>query len=130
MSNNALLHGDLNEEVYVTLPHGFTCNTPNKVCRLQKSLYGLRQASRQWFAKVSLKLHEYGFTHSYADYSLFTYRKENVFMALLVYVDEIVLVSNDRHACDEFKSYLHSFFSINDLGTLKYFLGIEVAHWL
>ena len=48
-------------------------------------------------------------------------------MALLVYVDDIVLASNDRHACDEFKSYLHSCFSIKDLGPLKYFLGIKVA---
>jgi len=48
-------------------------------------------------------------------------------MALLVYVDDIVLASNDPHLCDEFKSYLHSCFSIKDLGPLKYFLGIEVA---
>ena len=125
--NNAFLHGDLDEEVYMMLPPGFTCSTPHKVCRLQKSLYGLRQAPRQWFAKLSSKLREYGFIHSYADYSLFTYRKENVFMALLVYVDDIVLASNDHHACNEFKSYLHSCFSIKDLGPLKYFLGIEVA---
>ena len=48
-------------------------------------------------------------------------------MILLVYVDGIVLASNDCHACDEFKSYLHSCFSIKDLGPLKYFLSIEVA---
>jgi len=49
-------------------------------------------------------------------------------MALLVYVDDIVLVSKNSHACDAFKSYLHSCFSIQDLGPLKYFLGIKVAH--
>ena len=49
-------------------------------------------------------------------------------MALLVYVDDIVLSSNNPHACDKFKSYLHSCFSIKDLGPLKYFLGIEVAY--
>ena len=49
-------------------------------------------------------------------------------MALLVYVDDIVLASNDHHACANFKSNLHSYFSIKDLGPLKYFLGIEVAH--
>jgi len=53
--------------------------------------------------------------------------KGMVFMALLVYVDNIVLANNDRHACDDFKRYLHSCFSIKDLGLLKYFLGIEVA---
>ena len=89
--NNVFPHGELDEEVSITLPHGFTCNKPNKVCRLRKSLYGLRQAPRQWLAKLSSKLREYGFTHSYVDYSLFTYRKEEVFMALLVYIDNIVL---------------------------------------
>jgi len=125
--NNAFLHGDLKEEVYMTLPPRFTCSTPDKVCRLQKSLYGLCQAPRQWFAKLSSKLREHGFTHSYANYSLFTYRKENVFMALLVYADDIVLASNNQHACDKFKSYLHSCFNIKDLVPLKYFLEIEVA---
>jgi len=50
----------------VTLPPRFTCGAPDKVCRPQKSLYGLRQAPRQPFAKLSSKLPEYGFTHSYA----------------------------------------------------------------
>jgi len=45
-----------------------------------------------------------------------------------VYVDDIVLASNDSHASNEFKTYLHTCFSIKDLGPLKYFLGIEVAH--
>ena len=48
-------------------------------------------------------------------------------MALLVYVDDIVLAENDTSACNEFKAYLHDCFSIKDLGPLKYFLGIEVA---
>jgi len=65
--NIEFLHGDRDEEVYMTLPLGFTCSTPTKVCRLRKSLYGLRQAPQQWFAKLSSKLHEYEFTHSYAD---------------------------------------------------------------
>jgi len=49
-------------------------------------------------------------------------------MALLVYVDDIVLAGNDTHACRAFKNYLNTCFSIKDLGPLKYFLGIEVAH--
>jgi len=125
--NNAFLHGDLDEEVFMKMPLGFSTKDPNKVCWLKKSLYGLRQASRQWFAKLSCKLSEYGFVKSYVDYSLFIYRKCEVFMALLVYVDDIVLAFNNAHASTMFKEYLNASFSIKDLGSSKYFLGIEVA---
>jgi len=125
--NNAFLHGDLDEEVYMRLPPGFQSIDPTKVCRLKKSLYGLRQAPRQWFAKLSSKLSEYGFVRTYADYSLFVYRQQEVFMGLLIYVDDIVLASNNAAASQRFKAYLHACFSIKDLGPLKYFLGIEIA---
>jgi len=64
---------------------------------------------------------------SYADYSLFTYQKGDKFMALLVYVDDLVLISNERELCAQFKVYLNNCFCIKDLGPLKYFLGIEVT---
>jgi len=109
------------------LPLGYAASSPTKACKLKKSLYGLRQTPRQWFVKLSSKLCEYEFIKSYADYSLFTYRQSDIFMALLVYVDDIVLASNNSQACQKFKAYLNDCFSIKDLGTLKYFLGIEVA---
>ncbi|OWM91419.1 hypothetical protein CDL15_Pgr017337 [Punica granatum] len=125
--NNTFLHGDLEEEVYMKLPPGLTSVGSTKVCRLQKSLYGLRQASRNWFAKFSIALKSYGFLQSSADYSLFTFNKDGVILIVLVYVDDLILTGNDPAQCTKFKQYLDDCFSIKDLGTLRYFLGIEVA---
>lgn len=100
------------------LPPSFRANDPKKVCRLKRSLYGLCLAPRQWFAKLSSKLSKFGFVRTYADYSLFVYQQQDVFMALLVYVDDIVLASNNAVASQKFKAYLHACFSIKDLGPL------------
>ena len=59
--HNAFLHGDLEEEVYMRLPPGFTHSDPRKVCRLRKSIYGLRQAPRCWFSKLSKALLQFVF---------------------------------------------------------------------
>ncbi|GLT30031.1 hypothetical protein SLA2020_048560 [Shorea laevis] len=125
--NNAFLQGDLHEEVYMKIPQGFTCNQSNKVCRLRKSLYGLRQASRNWFEKFRTSLEAVGFKQSKADYSLFILAIADSFVAVLIYVDDIVITGNDGARIATLKHYLHSKFSIKDLGPLKYFLGIEVA---
>ncbi|RVW70673.1 Retrovirus-related Pol polyprotein from transposon RE1 [Vitis vinifera] len=125
--NNAFLHGDLHEEIYMSPPPGLRRQGENLVCHLHKSLYGLKQASRQWFAKFSTAIQAAGFVQSKADYSLFTYRKDKSFTALLIYVDDILITGNDVNAIVALKQFLHSHFRIKDLGDLKYFLGIEVS---
>ncbi|KAL1191224.1 Retrovirus-related Pol polyprotein from transposon RE2 [Cardamine amara subsp. amara] len=125
--HNAFLHGDLDEEVYMQLPPGFRTNDKTQVCRLRKSLYGLQQAPRCWFSKLSTALKDYGFTQSVADYSLFTYAKGTQRIYVLVYVDDLILAADSLVFLDEFKTYLSDCFHMKDLGVLKYFLGIEVA---
>lgn len=125
--NNAFLHGDLDEEVYMKLPPGFSSTDQNKVCKLKKSLYGLRQAPRCWFTKLASALKEYGFVQSYSDYSLFTYRQQNVHLSVLVYVDDLIVAGDNAHVVTKLKEYLGRCFHMKDLGVLKYFLGLEVS---
>lgn len=94
---------------------------------MRKSLYGLRQAPKCWFAKLSQALIKFGFVQSYSDYSLFTYSHDGTEIRVLVYVDDLVIASNNPDKLAKFKAYLGKCFHMKDLGKLKYFLGIEVA---
>ena len=71
--NNAFLHGVLHEDVYMQIFDGLT-QSPNMVCKLKKSLYGLKQSSHQWFSKLTHELFTQGFSQSKLDYSLFTHK--------------------------------------------------------
>ncbi|GJZ48148.1 ribonuclease H-like domain-containing protein, partial [Tanacetum coccineum] len=125
--NNAFLYGELEEDVYMTIPQGFANkDNKNKVCKLVKSLYGLKQAHRKWNEKLVTILKENGFVQSINDHSLFTKSKNNKFIALLVYVNDIVVTGNCMNEIESFKDVLKSKFNIKDLCSLKYFLGIKV----
>ncbi|XP_019450585.1 PREDICTED: uncharacterized protein LOC109352859 [Lupinus angustifolius] len=125
--NNAFLHGELKEDVYMLIPQGVVCSKPNQVCKLRKSLYGLKQASREWYQKLSITLKQMGYTQSPHDHSLFTKKQSCNFTVILIYVDDLILGGNDVTEIAHVKHQLHTLFQIKDLGSLKYFLGIEVA---
>ena len=126
--HNAFLQGDLFEEVYMTLPPGFGSQGENKVCRLLKSLYGLKPASRQWNLKLTTALIQSGFTQSKLDYSLFTKKDTTGGMVIiLVYVDDLLITGNNEVLIQEAKDILHHNFKMKNLGELRYFLGIEFA---
>ncbi|KAJ9538691.1 hypothetical protein OSB04_031424 [Centaurea solstitialis] len=126
--NNAFLHGDLDEEVYMKIPQGLSIKgASDLVCKLHKSIYGLKQSSRQWYAKFSNFLMNIGFIQSKADYSLFYKGSGSTYVAVLVYVDDIILAGPSQNLIDEVKIQLSNTFKLKDLGDLKYFLGLEVA---
>lgn len=125
--NNAFLHGELTDEIYMKIPPGYTHLYPGKVCRLRKSLYGLRQSPRNWFAKLRLALRRYGFRQAHADHTLFVYRSGPDMLVVLVYVDDILVAGNNSSLCTAFKKYLDECFNLKDLGPVSYFLGIECA---
>ena len=93
---NAFLHGDLEEEVFMKLPLGYPqSNSPNLVCKLHKSIYGLKPSPRIWHAKLSIALQALGFTRSNVDYSLFVQQKSANKLVVLVYMDDLIITRNN-----------------------------------
>lgn len=105
----------------------FSTGHKGKVCRLQKSLYGLKQASRCWFSPLASVQKDSGFRQTYSDYSLFTYSHSDNFLCMLVYVDDLIIIGTHLKAIQKFKNHLYTCFHMKDLEHLKYFLGIEIA---
>ena len=124
---NAFLHGTLKEEVYMKVPEGIDY-LPGQVCKLNKTLYGLKQASREWNAKLVEELIHQGFIQSKLDHSLFIHRTGSDITIAAIYVDDILLTRSNISTITSLKQHLHSSFGIKDLGIIKYFLGIEVSY--
>ncbi|CAM8927341.1 unnamed protein product [Rhodiola kirilowii] len=97
------------------------------VCKLQRSIYDLKQALRLWFSGFSDTLIEFGFVQSLNDDSLFTMTTNENFMILIVYFDDVVFTGTASQLIEKVMLFIHDKFHIKDLGNLKYFLGLEVA---
>jgi hypothetical protein len=104
--DNAFLHGDLHEKVYMQLPPGYSTPHDPRVCKLKKSIYGLKQASRQWFSKLSTSLLLFGFLQAKSDSSLFIRKTTNSFITVLIYVDDVIITSNTFTKINQVKQFL------------------------
>ncbi|GJR63059.1 retrovirus-related pol polyprotein from transposon TNT 1-94 [Tanacetum coccineum] len=125
--NNAFLHGYIDKEIYMLPPEGYTKASPGQVCKLSRSLYGLKQASRQWNHELTRFLISLGYIQSKHDYSLFVKTKGEEFTAALVYVDDMLITENSTVEVKALKQSLDQKFTIKDLGLAEYFLGIELC---
>ena len=97
----AFLHGDLEEEIYMQQPEGFSVKGKEKlVCKLKKSLYGLKQAPRQWYKKFDGFMQNNGYTRCNADHCCYFRRLESSYIILLLYVDDMLVAGSDM---DEIK---------------------------
>ncbi|KAK2988830.1 hypothetical protein RJ640_022541 [Escallonia rubra] len=127
--NNAFLNRFLERDVYMTQPPSFQHpQFLHHVCKLRKALYGIKQASRAWYARLSQRLIDLGFHACLLDTSLFILRTKKVFIYILVNVDDIILTENSLPSINRIVGSLYAEFSVKDLGPLNYFLGIEVVH--
>lgn len=119
--NNAFVHGFLSDDIYMTPPQGLLGAKRGQVCKLKKSLYGLKQASREWNAEFTRHLVSFGFHASIYDPCLFTKGSGDSFLCLLVYVDDILISGPSLCLITKFKTFLDSVFTIKDLGSAKFF---------
>jgi len=123
---NAFLNGDLQEEVYMAPPPGVSHDS-GYVCKLKKALYGLKQAPHAWFEKFSVVISSLGFTSSSHDSALFVKCTDAGRIILSLYVDDMIITGDDIDGISVLKTELARQFEMKDLGSLRYFLGIEVA---
>ena len=123
----AFLNGDLYENVYMAQPKGFVVKGKEHMgCRLKKSIYGLKQASRQWYLKFDETIRKFGFKENEEDNCIYAKFRSGKFIFLILYVDDILLASSDVGLLLETKKFLSSNFDMKDLGEASFILGIEI----
>ena len=108
-------------------PQGFVNpKGTNKICKLQRSIHGLVQASRSWNICFGKVIKAYGFIQTYGDVCIYKKVSGSSVAFLILYVDDILLIGNDIEFLDSVKGYLNKSFSMKDLGEAAYILGIKI----
>ncbi|XP_073962728.1 UDP-galactose 4'-epimerase isoform X3 [Choristoneura fumiferana] len=125
--DTAFLNGDLEEEVYMDQPQGFVKKGhEDKVCLLQKSLYGLKQAPRAWNIKLNETLSKIGFNRLPTEPCVYKKLIGSEIILLAIFVDDLIIFYKNDISYVKVKSDLQKYFSLKDLGPLKYYLGINI----
>ena len=121
----AFLNGELHEEVYMAQPEGYAVKgKTDLVCRLKKSLYGLKQSPRCWNSALNSHLKNMGFVQATGDPCIYLATEGEMFL-IAVYVDDILLAGKTQERMTEVKQALSRQFEVKDMGALHYFLGVK-----
>lgn len=112
----AFLQGDLSEEIYMEPPEGVNFNMTGKVCKLNKAIYGLKQASREWNRKLNHALKETGLQRSKLDPCIYFQVSDATIFFIAVYVDDLLIFSNNNSLKSRVKKSLQEQFFMKDLG--------------
>nr|GEV65277.1 putative zinc finger, CCHC-type [Tanacetum cinerariifolium] len=121
------LNGYLHEDVYMAQPQGFKSKgQEHLVCKLKKSIYGLKQASHQWYLKLDVVMKKHNFIKKQVDRYVYLKMSRSNFIILVLYVDDILLASNNIDLLHESKRFLYRNFDMKDLGEASYVIGIEI----
>jgi hypothetical protein len=125
--SSAFLNGDLDEEIYMAQPEGFAAiGQEHLVCRLKKSLYGLKQSPRQWYQKLHSTFVALGFSRCASDHCVWVWAKDGFKVIIPAYVDDLTIACNHTPTLKRIKAELHKKYKMHDLGAIKYILGIEI----
>ncbi|GJW28531.1 putative retrotransposon protein, partial [Tanacetum coccineum] len=123
----AFLNGHLSEEVYIEQPEGFVnLKYPNRVCKLKRSIYRLKQASRQWNKQFDDEIKKFGFTQNHDEPCVYLKVSRSNITFLILYVDDILIMGYNIPMLQDVKSYLGKCFPMKDLGEAAYILGIKI----
>lgn len=124
---SAYLNGELEDTVYMSQPEGFIDKkNPNKVCKFLKSLYGLKQAGREWNKKLDSVLHAIGFRQCSGDNCVYVMNEGANLNIIAIYVDDIMIACSNESSMSQIKQKICDEFECVDKGPIKYFLGIQV----
>ena len=125
----AFLHGDLDEEIYMEQPEGYEVSgKEHLVCKLKKSLYGLKQSPRLWYQKFDAFMKTQGYARSNEDACLYTKTcSDGSSIMLILYVDDMLIVGKNKDELSLFKKNLSQTFDMKDLGDARHILGMRIT---
>src|ERR1700678_2295352 len=124
--SHAFINSEIDTDVYMAQPYGFVQHDAEYVCKLYKSIYGLKQSPRLWSEKLESAMIALGFKKTYSDSSLYIYDRDNLRVIVPVFVDDITAASKSNKALDDFVVELGTHFKLRDLGSTSLLLGVEV----